>query len=104
MVTLQLKQFKQVIETVDSVEIEVPAFYELGGSVVKILEQDHLEVNNTNGIKCMRISSNEGDSENLRMFIKYGRATTEEKFNEAYCNLHNEMAEMQLSNKLKVTA
>ncbi len=91
---------KTQVEQTETIEFETPSFYQYGSCFFKFTEDAGLRV--WKYAKQITKINLKDDPHYYSDAIMKGSKITEEEFNEAYLSVHNEHAEIQLYNQLKI--
>ncbi len=91
---------KTKVEKEETIEFETPSFYKFGSCVFKFIETCGLRVW-PYAQSITKITLKDDESDYVHALTK-GEKITEEQFNEAYFSIHNQHAEIQLYNQLKI--
>ena len=87
-------------ETVEkTLVVETPSYYKYGAySFLKIMEDNALYIDKGwNGLSKIEIQSPEHSSSMYLLFIENGEPITEQEFNAAFCEVHNQFTNLQLN-------
>ena len=90
---MTISKTKTVKEVVEPIEIETPVHIKYGHSFYKIVEEGFLWIYNDG--ETLSINLKEGN-EDLLHYIEHGTRITADEFNQAFCEVHNKQAAIQL--------
>jgi hypothetical protein len=90
---MTITKTKTVKEVVSSIEIETPLHIKYGYSFYKITEDGVLWIYKDHESISIRLNKS---NEDLLHYIEHGERITADEFNQAFCEVHNKQAAIQL--------